>query len=66
MTPTLHVLDSKVVITVRGEGEPVLFLHGNPDTKEVWDGALCASARGESPAGVDGLVTYGKTPPAHA
>jgi len=40
MTPTLHVLDSKVVITVRGEGEPVLFLHGNPDTKEVWDGAI--------------------------
>lgn len=40
MKPTLDVLDSKVVTTVRGEGAPVLFLHGNPDTKEIWDGAI--------------------------
>lgn len=31
-------------VLVRGEGPPVLFLHGNPDTAELWDGLIDALA----------------------
>ena len=40
MKPTFEVLGSQVVATVRGDGPPVLLLHGNPDTKEIWDGVI--------------------------
>jgi len=33
---TLPDVDTRVV--VRGDGPPVLLLHGNPDTAELWDG----------------------------
>jgi pimeloyl-ACP methyl ester carboxylesterase len=35
----------------KGSGQPVLFLHGNPDTGEVWDGVLAGL-----PAGLRCLV----------
>lgn len=31
---------SRVYVNMKGEGEPLLFLHGVPDTSEVWDGAI--------------------------
>lgn len=37
---TLDVLGSKVSAIDEGSGPPVVFLHGNPDTKEVWRGAI--------------------------
>jgi pimeloyl-ACP methyl ester carboxylesterase len=58
-----HVVD-------RGTGPPALFLHGNPDTSEVWDGVIEAMrhrhrclapdlpgyGRSQAPAGFDGSL----------
>jgi pimeloyl-ACP methyl ester carboxylesterase len=35
-----NVGQSQVYVNMKGEGEPLLFLHGVPDTSEVWDGAI--------------------------
>ncbi len=35
---------SRVFVNMKGQGEPILFLHGVPDTSEVWDGAIAAFA----------------------
>lgn len=37
-----NVEKSRVNVNMKGEGEPILFLHGVPDTSEVWDGAIAA------------------------
>lgn len=34
------IVGSETYITERGQGEPVLWLHGNPDTHESWDDLL--------------------------
>jgi pimeloyl-ACP methyl ester carboxylesterase len=31
---------SRVYVNMKGDGEPLLFLHGVPDTSEVWDDAI--------------------------
>lgn len=35
-----NVKGSQVHVVDQGVGSPVLFLHGNPDTSEVWDGLI--------------------------
>jgi len=35
-----NVGKNQVYVNKKGSGEPILFLHGVPDTSEVWDGAL--------------------------
>ena len=35
---------SRVFVNMKGQGEPILFLHGVPDTSEVWDGAIATFA----------------------
>jgi len=37
---TYSVDQSRVYVNQKGSGEPLLFLHGVPDTSEVWDGAI--------------------------
>ena len=39
---TYNVDQSQVYVNMKGEGEPLLFLHGVPDTSEVWDGAIAS------------------------
>jgi pimeloyl-ACP methyl ester carboxylesterase len=36
----VNVGKSRVYVNMKGEGEPLLFLHGVPDTSEVWDNAI--------------------------
>ena len=59
--------DVRTHVCVQGGGSPVLFLHGNPDTCELWDGVaqqmaprhrclapdLPGFGRSEVPAGFD-------------
>jgi pimeloyl-ACP methyl ester carboxylesterase len=33
-------------VVEQGDGRPVVFLHGNPDTSEVWDGVLARLPQG--------------------
>ena len=35
-----NVGKSQVYVNIKGTGEPLLFLHGVPDTSEVWDGII--------------------------
>jgi pimeloyl-ACP methyl ester carboxylesterase len=38
---TMYNVDqSRVYVNMKGKGEALLFLHGVPDTSEVWDGAI--------------------------
>lgn len=38
---TMYNVDlSRVYVNMKGKGEPILFLHGVPDTSEVWDEAI--------------------------
>ena len=40
---TMYNVDkSRVHVKMKGKGEPLLFLHGVPDTSEVWDGTIAA------------------------
>jgi len=39
-TRTLQVDRTRVHLIDQGLGEPVLFLHGNPDSSEVWSGVI--------------------------
>jgi len=36
----VNVDQSQVYVTMEGKGEPLLFLHGVPDTSDVWRGAI--------------------------
>ena len=36
MKKTVDVLDARIAYHERGEGEPVLFLHGNPTSSYFW------------------------------
>jgi hypothetical protein len=35
-----HTFGGGIHVRERGRGAPVLFLHGNPDTCEMWDGVV--------------------------
>jgi pimeloyl-ACP methyl ester carboxylesterase len=35
-----NVDNSQVYVNIKGKGEPLLFLHGVPDTSEVWDDTI--------------------------
>lgn len=37
---TFNVNQSRVYVNLKGSGEPLLLLHGVPDTSEVWDGTI--------------------------
>ena len=38
---TMYNVDkSQVYVNMKGEGEAILFLHGVPDTSQVWDAAI--------------------------
>ena len=37
---TLTVRNARIHLIDKGEGEPVLFLHGNPDSSEMWSGII--------------------------
>jgi pimeloyl-ACP methyl ester carboxylesterase len=43
---TLAVQDATVFVREQGSGTPTLFLHGVPDTAEMWDGLIAALGPG--------------------
>jgi len=51
---------SRVNVNIKGEGEPILFLHGVPDTSEVWQGAI-ENLSGEYKCIAPDLPGFGKT-----
>ena len=43
MSVTVQGVD--VFVRERGAGEPVLFLHGNPDSADIWDPVIAGFLR---------------------
>lgn len=58
---TMYNVDkSSVYVNIKGKGAPVLFLHGVPDTSEVWDGSIGALS-GEFKCIAPDLPGFGRT-----
>ena len=36
----ITVADSRVYYRDEGSGPPILFLHGNPDSADLWNGVI--------------------------
>ena len=43
----IDVLGSEMAYIDVGEGDPIVFLHGNPTTSYLWAGFLWAGARAQ-------------------
>jgi len=58
---TMYNVDkSNVYVNVKGTGQPILFLHGVPDTSEVWDNTI-QNLSGEYQCIAPDLPGFGKT-----
>jgi pimeloyl-ACP methyl ester carboxylesterase len=42
---TLHVCGAQINLIDQGSGTPMLFLHGNPDSSEIWSGLIPSLSR---------------------
>src|SRR5713226_8944810 len=42
---TLTVRDVQVYLVDKGSGTPTLFLHGNPDSSDMWSGVIVPLSR---------------------
>lgn len=41
--PTIQVENVKINVKIAGNGKPVLFLHGYPQTHKMWHKVSCSS-----------------------
>ncbi len=58
---TLHLTDVQVHLLDEGAGPPILFLHGNPDTGEMWRGVISRLA-GRHRCLAPDLPGFGRSP----